>query len=420
VIEKIRKKLILKYTVVVAFMLFIGFTASYTAYRHTGIKVLRDGLKDFLNEEVWEARESFQQGIEIPQIHRFKTDIKSLHNFTYWVVDKKIVQADKASDDVLAQKIEQIVLNRNFEDNTFYHENIKYDKHKWYFLIIKETVKISQVSMGEVFVLANYTPIRKSAKTYIKIALNAGLIMILLSYLIGNFLAYRSMRYIEKSYQKQKQFVSDAAHELRTPLTILYSYTELLEYSPHKKELIGDIKNEIQLMNNMVDRLLAIARYENSDMILHCCQFNLVKTISNVILPFEKLYPTATFVYNPKQKRTVIEADKVMIEQLLNILLDNAVKYTGNDKKITLSLTVKGEYVCISIQDNGIGIKDKDIPHIFDRFWRAEQSRHEKGLGLGLSLAETIVTLHKGNISVTSAKNQGTTFIVSLPLKRKV
>ena len=114
-----------------------------------------------------------------------------------------------------------------------------------------------------------------------------------------------------------------------------------------------------------------------------------------------------------RHKRT---ADKVMIRQLLGILLDNAIKYTGDNKKITINLIKKRLSLQIKVKDNGIGIKKEDLSHIFDRFWRAEASRHQKGLGLGLSLAETIVNIHNGTISVTSELNKGTEFIISLPI----
>ena len=108
-----------------------------------------------------------------------------------------------------------------------------------------------------------------------------------------------------------------------------------------------------------------------------------------------------------------------MIKQLLGILLENAVKYTKSDKKITIKAKKTSEIIKLSITDNGIGIKESDLPHIFDRFWRAETSRHQKGLGLGLSLAKTIVNLHNGKIEVQSKVGKGSTFEITLPLRQK-
>ena len=105
-----------------------------------------------------------------------------------------------------------------------------------------------------------------------------------------------------------------------------------------------------------------------------------------------------------------------MIRQLFGILLDNAVKYTGNNKKIVIILE-KCVFCKISIKDNGIGISNCDLPHIFDRFWRAEKSRQQEGLGLGSSLVETIVNLHGGTIRAKSKLGYGTEFEIILPIR---
>ncbi len=104
-----------------------------------------------------------------------------------------------------------------------------------------------------------------------------------------------------------------------------------------------------------------------------------------------------------------------MLRQLLYIMLDNAVKYTGKNKKISLKLNRDSGNVSIKIKDNGVGIAAQDLPHIFEKFWRADKSRNTEGLGLGLSLAELIVKLHHGQINVKSEPGQGTEFEIILP-----
>ncbi len=419
-IEKIRRALILKYTIIIACILFSGFIASYAAYRHTGIELMYDSLRDYLSEEMWEASKEIQRGIPKAEIHKVQSNIQSLHNFTYWFIDKKIIRAERPYNDEVASLLEQKLLTKTYKPGKIYHENIKVfhpEKQKWYFLVMKENLKLDSQKYGEVFVLSNYTPVRRNTKAYIKIALSAALIVIILAYFIGSFFASRSMGYIEQSYKKQKHFVSDAAHEFRTPLTILYSYTELLEYNPKKiKKITADMKDEIQQMSEMVDRLLSIARYDNSNVVMHKENFSINDIVSNTIESLSNLYPKGTFELISNDKNILISADKVMIRQLLGILLDNAIKYTGDNKKITINLIKKRLSLQIKVKDNGIGIKKEDLPHIFDRFWRAEASRHQKGLGLGLSLAETIVNMHNGTISVISELDKGTEFVISLPI----
>lgn len=415
-IEKIRRTLIIKYTLVITVILSLGFAASYGSYRHNGVKLLYDSLYDYLTEEVWEAEEFLNNYNDKTEIHTIKADIKSLHNFSYWIIDKKIVHAEQPQNEALAKQLEQRLLTKNYEAGKIYHENMKNNRQKWYFIVIKQNLSLNQAQKGEVFVLANYTPIRKNAKTYIKIAFFAVGIMIILSYLLASFFVARSMTYIEQSYKKQKKFVSDAAHELRTPLAILYSYAELLEYNPQKREVLSDIKAEIQQMNDLVDKLLSLARYDNLTIALQKEPVLLNKIISEVISSMQHLCPNAMFHFAQADVNIKLNADKVMLKQLINILLDNALKYTNEDKKIEIKLARQSSQVKIIIKDNGIGIKKEDLPFIFDRFWRAEKSRHQKGLGLGLSLADTIVKLHHGSITASSQLGQGTAFEIILPL----
>lgn len=418
-IEKIRKILILKYTVVIAAILLAAFAGSYGAYRYNGKHILRGSLRDYLSEEMWEAEELFRSGRTEPEIHKINSDIKSLHNFTYWLADKKIIRAERPADDNIARQLEERLLSKNYEEGRIYHENMKSNHKKWYFLVLKHNLSDDVVKNGEVFVLANYSPIRNKTKNYGIIAFYIVLGTVLLSYFVGSFLVYRSMKYIEQAYQKQKQFVSDAAHEFRTPLTILYSYMELFEYSPKKHEILNSAKEELQHLNEMIDRLLSLARYDNSSIVKHVESINLNMQIEAALQAMSTQCPPDTFSFSCTDKNVNIEADGVMMKQLLYILLDNAVKYTGKNKKIAVTLEKQPSSVKISVEDNGIGIKPEDLSKVFDRFWQAEKSRNQKGLGLGLSLAGIIVKLHKGSINVRSNTGVGSVFEVILPLKQK-
>lgn len=418
-IEKIRKILILKYTVVIAAILLAAFAGSYGAYRYNGNHILRGSLRDYLSEEMWEAEELLRSGHTEPEIHKINSDIKSLHNFTYWIADKKIIRAERPADENIARQLEERLLSKNYEDGRIYHENMKSNHKKWYFLVLKHNLSDDVVKNGEVFVLANYSPVRNKTKNYGIVAFFIVLGTVLLSYIVGSFLVFRSMKYIEQAYQKQKQFVSDAAHEFRTPLTILYSYMELFEYSPKKHEILNSAKEELQHLNEMIDRLLSLARYDNSSIVKHVENVNLNGQIEAALQAMSTQCPPETFSFSCAEKNVQIEADGVMMKQLLYILLDNAVKYTGKNKKISVTLEKLPSSVKISVEDNGIGIKPEDLGKIFDRFWQAEKSRNQKGLGLGLSLAGIIVKLHKGSINVRSNPGEGSVFEVILPLKQK-
>lgn len=416
-IEQLRKKLIVKYTLLFACILFACYGVSYVTYRYNSLNFIYSSIQDYLGEEVQEARDFIPTVKNIGKVHKINSSIDTLHNYAYWFVDDELIRAEEPKDDYVAKEIMHRLTSKKYIAGQPYHENIKHHKEEWYFIMVKEDFKYRNNQKGSVFVLANYTPVRQNNKNYIGIATISLILLILFAFFIGNIFAVHSLRHIENAYQKQKRFVSDAAHEFRTPLAILYSYAELLEYNPQKrKKVIADIKDELQQMSEMVDCLLSIARYDNSNVVMHKERFSINDIVGNIIETLSNLYPKEIFILNEKDKNIKITADKVMIRQLLGIMLDNAIKYTGDNKKIIITLTKKISSVQISVKDNGIGIKKEDLPHIFDRFWRAETSRHQKGLGLGLSLAETIVNLHKGAIGVHSEFGKGTEFIITLPL----
>lgn len=416
-IKKIRQALIIRYTVIMAGILILGCVAGYAAYRHNGIKLLQNGLRDYLTAEVWEAGREIDAGELSVEIHKIKSSVRSLNNFTYWIVDGKVVRAERPEDDYVSDRLERRLLTKEYEAGKIYHENVLHGKNKWYFIVIKQNVQSDKMKNAQVFVLANYTPVRRNADTYIRIALTATAAMILLAFFISNFFVARSMKYIERSYEKQKQFVSDAAHELRTPLAVLLSYAELLEYKPQRTDIIADIQDEVRRMNDLVDRLLAVARYDNSKAVMRKEIVNVNETVRQAVDAMKNLCPPDTFRLTVCAQDADIRADGVMLRQLMNILLDNAVKYTPERKEIAVRIERDGARMKICVADNGIGIKKEDLTHIFDRFWRAEESRHQKGVGLGLSLAQGIIQMHKGKITVQSVVGQGSTFEVSLPVK---
>ena len=202
---------------------------------------------------------------------------------------------------------------------------------------------------------------------------------------------------------------------MRTPLSILLSYAELLEYKAQDHELQQNIKDEILHMNDLIENLLCLARYDNNTISLHTKKFDLISEARKAINHISELSPNATIKLEDSSNINIY-ADQGMIYQLLYILLDNAIKYTPKKKKIIVKISSDSHNAQIVVSDNGSGIASQDLKHIFDRFWRGDKSRHQKGLGLGLSLASEIVKLHKGKITVESS-SKGSDFIITLPLE---
>ncbi len=412
-IDKIKRALIIKYTFIIAVILLCGCVLSYLTYRHNMIHFLEESLTDYLADEVWEAKDYVITQKPAPTIHLINNDNHIIHNFTYWFFDKRLTYGEIPKDKVLADHLLNHLMSQKWDELKVYHIKLRGEKKKSHFLMMKKDLYLRNGRHFEIFALTNYLPIRKSASHYAHMAIYIILAALILSYLLGSLLASRSMKYIKNTYEKQKQFISNATHELRTPLSIMLSYAELLEYKPQDKKLRQNIKDEILHMNDLIENLLNLARYDNHTITPNFALFDLSAELARAVEHISELSPDNKIKLYVKTK-AIIKADKSMIYQLMYILLDNAIKYTPKNKKIAVKLQTLKDKVQIVVSDNGCGISPADLEHIFERFWRGDKSRHQKGLGLGLSLAYEIVKLHKGKIEVQSSA-KGTSFIVSLP-----
>ena len=239
----------------------------------------------------------------------------------------------------------------------------------------------------------------------------------------GYFLAGKTLQPIEVMVDEQKRFVADASHELRTPLTSIKTEVEVaLRDKKLKlvdaKELLKSNLTEIDKMNYFSDNLLALSRYEASGRDLSMEDVDLAEAVRQAI---ERNAPQA------REKKISIKEDLSAVTvkgnpqslvELISILINNAIKYSPEGKEVRVSVRIKGKKAVIEVRDQGIGISEKEIPHIFDRFYRADSSRNKTivdGYGLGLSIAKSIVDAHKGEIKVESEVGKGSRFIVVLP-----
>ena len=227
---------------------------------------------------------------------------------------------------------------------------------------------------------------------------------------------------IQEAYDIQNQFVSDASHELRTPIAVIQGYAKLLDrWGKEDKEALEEsieaIKSEADNMKNLVEKLLFLARGDKNTQQVIMEEFYLNEVIEE-LLKETKLIDDEHEIGCNNNEIIKIYADPKLIKQALRVFLDNSIKYTPKQGKISISSYVSGNNVEIVVKDNGIGIDEKDIPKIFDRFYRADKSRTREtgGNGLGLSIAKWIIMKHKGSIKVKSAVNTGTEIRVNLPL----
>ena len=229
---------------------------------------------------------------------------------------------------------------------------------------------------------------------------------------------------IERSYNSQKQFVSDASHELRTPIAVIQGYVRMLQRWGKDdpgvlEEGISAIAQETASMKELVESLLFLARHDKKTLLMEMETFDPCVLISELHKEAAMVTPENQFILSPADHCS-IEGDRGMIKQVMRILLDNAVKYTPKGGVITMGVRRDARGCTLTMQDNGPGIPKEELPKIFDRFYRSDSARKAEsgGHGLGLSIARIIVIAHGGKLSVRSKVGAGTTFSVTLPEKQ--
>lgn len=241
---------------------------------------------------------------------------------------------------------------------------------------------------------------------------------------LSHYLAGKAMVPIKKSFERQRKFVSDASHELRTPLSVFYSSLEVLEnddenrFGAFGKEVLTDLKNETQHMETLLEGLLFLARFDQNKLKTKLEDIELSELVKSITKSFERTLPDFIQLKTQIADGIKFVGDETSTRELLYILLENAAKFTEKGS-VSVSLTSINNTIKLIVEDTGIGITQRDLPHVFDRFYQATKNRQKKGTGLGLSIAQAIVSQHQGHISVESEFGQGTKFIVSLPIINK-
>ena len=260
--------------------------------------------------------------------------------------------------------------------------------------------------------------LREMMGSYSVIALAA----LLLLFAVSVVLSYWATRPVEKAWKQQRQFLSDASHELKTPLTVILSNAELLEATPMEERparWADNIHSEARRMKSLVEEMLTLARADNMVPTAAHTEVSLSDLAADCALAFE---PVAFEAGKPLSydlsDRALVLGSPEKLRQLISILLDNAIKYSSEGGPIHLSLRRTDRHAVLTVSNPGNPIPAEQLPHLFERFYRADASRGEKsGFGLGLSIAATIAEEHKATIRAESDP-VSTRFIVTIPLKR--
>ncbi|TSI04744.1 cell wall metabolism sensor histidine kinase WalK [Lysinibacillus sp. BW-2-10] len=241
--------------------------------------------------------------------------------------------------------------------------------------------------------------------------------------LVSYFMAGKAMIPIQQSFEKQKKFVSDASHELRTPLSIFYSSLDILEadeidnLSSFGKELVSDLKEEAELMKDLLEKMLFLARHDQNRLEIKKESILLSEMLENISGKFERTLPKTITFHSEIEKNVQLMGDSKSINELIYILLENASQYTQQGS-IIIKLATTDTAIKVFIEDTGIGISKEDLPLIFDRFYRSDLARKRDGTGLGLSIAKAIVEEHGGTIQVQSELGKGTSFCIEFSFSK--
>ena len=225
---------------------------------------------------------------------------------------------------------------------------------------------------------------------------------------------------LEQLFTSQQRFLADVSHELRTPLTVIKGNVDLMRRMKKvDEESLDNIEDEADSLTRLVGDLLLEAQAESGKLPLHFAPVEMDTLLLEVFKEMRILARERIQLKLPEIDQIVINGDRDRLKQVLINLIANAIKYTPQGGEVVLSLGKVGENARLIVRDTGLGIPAEDLPHIFERFYRAEKSRSRSkvgGFGLGLSIAYWIVNHHGGQIEVDSAEGKGTTFCIYLPI----
>ena len=232
-------------------------------------------------------------------------------------------------------------------------------------------------------------------------------------------LSKRIVRPVAESYEKQKQFITDAGHELKTPLTIIGADADLAEMEWGENQWIQDIRRQTQRLTELTQDLIYLSRMEEEGLSLQSIDFPLsdvAEEMAHSFLPLAQNQGKRLEI--AVQPMLSFRGDEKSIRQLCSILLDNALKYSPQEGKLLFRLEKQGKNILLSVSNTtSQPIKKEELCHLFDRFYRTDPSRNSQtgGYGLGLSIARSIVTAHKGKSRAESPQESVLTIQVTLP-----
>ena len=406
---------------------FITFTVIFSVFDIIIYNLISTSVYTSIDNEIMIAKEQVEAAGNEPdsQSSDKKTTTKKFYNS----LNPRLIYIVRDENGNITNKEN---IGRFYEDYitdiTFDKENINQiyltsiDNTYFYRGINVQSVSAETGETKYIQILVNVDGENQSVENVLRILLIATIIFIFISIIISFILSNKTLKPIIEAWNRQTEFVQNASHELRTPLTIIQAKQELLLQEPNKK-IIDKSKDitvcikETRRLSKLVKELMILARADSNKLDLEKEIFNLDSLIKEVSEPYIEMarlqHKNVTLNLNSVKD---LNADKNKITELLIIILDNTIKYTGENDKIDISTYNKEGKTFIEIADTGIGISKDAMKHIFERFYREDKARSRQtgGNGLGLAIAQTIVQAHNGSIKLVHNEPKGTKVVIKL------
>lgn len=284
------------------------------------------------------------------------------------------------------------------------------DSYRYYYVKDASTEK-------SMIIFVDFQRELESCFTLVSISLVVGLVCILLLIFPVYKISNRALRPVKNSIEKQKQFITDAGHELKTPLAIISADADVLEICEGENEWLTSIKDQTQRLSVLVKNLVELSKLDEAAEEVQHETFDLSEAVLDTAANFETIAKAKELRFSVNaQEHIMYKGNEAELRQLVSLLCDNAVKYASENGRVTVSLYKASKNVCLDVFNDCDHVDKEQLPRLFDRFYRADNSRSREtgGYGIGLSIAKAIVLRHKGKISAETADSKSLVFKVVL------
>ena len=366
--------------------------------------ISRDNYRKNVQQQLYQALEQGAEGIGPPGVDSIPCFVAEVYGSgTVRVAGNSYYDL---SDETRLADIVTAALHRTADSGTLDEYHLRYLRQTGY--------ATTAIAFTDTYL--EYTSLRTLLSACSLVVSVALVVLFLCSYLLSGVVT----KPVGAAWAQQEQFLSDASHELKTPLTVILSSADLLRRSaaPEQEAYIDNIQAESRRMRSLVEDMLTLFRAQKSAGTLPDTTADVSEMAVTAALRFE---PVAFEAGHPLQydiqNGVSLSGDRQQLDQLLDILLDNAVKYAAAGAPIRLTLNASGKTAVLAVENPGEPIPADKLPHLFERFYRVDDARSgTDGFGLGLSIAQQIVQRHRGTIAAAS-DNGVTRFTVTLPLR---